>query len=52
MAEKQLGAACPTGIGGQQQSLLDAVVQEWLDEFERIQLMLRFSGRLRALHND
>jgi len=52
MAEKQLGAACPTGIGGEQQSMLDAVVQEWLDEFERIQLMLRLSGRLRTLHND
>lgn len=52
MAEKQLGASCPTGIGGEQQSLLDAVVQEWLDEFERIQLMLRLSGRLRQLHGD
>jgi thiol-disulfide isomerase/thioredoxin len=51
MAEKQLGTACPTGIG-ESQSLLDAVTQDWLDEFERIQLMLRFSGRLRTLHGD
>ena len=27
-------------------------VQEWLDEFERIQLMLRTSGRLRQKHGD
>lgn len=52
MAETQLGATCPTGIGGADQSLLDQVTQEWLNEFERIQLMLRLSGRLRKLHND
>jgi thiol-disulfide isomerase/thioredoxin len=51
MAVTQLGAACPTGIG-QPQSLLDQVTQDWLDEFERIQLMLRLSGRLRKLHAD
>jgi hypothetical protein len=52
MAETQLGAACPTGIGRTDQSLLDQVTQEWLNEFERIQLMLRLSGRLRKLHKD
>lgn len=52
MAATQLGAACPSGIGGADQTLLDAVIQEWLDEFERIQLMLRLSGRLRKIHND
>jgi thiol-disulfide isomerase/thioredoxin len=52
MAETQLGAACPSGIGGADQSLLDQVTREWLNEFERIQLMLRLSGRLRKLHND
>ena len=52
MAEAQLGAACPTGIDGTDQSLLDQVTQEWLNEFERIQLMLRLSGRLRKLHKD
>jgi len=51
MAATQLGPACPTGIG-QPQSLLDSVTQDWLDEFERIQLMLRLSGRLRKLHGD
>lgn len=52
MAATQLGSACPTGIGGVEQSLLDAVTQQWLNEFERIQLMLRLSGRLRQLHGD
>ena len=46
------GAACPTGIGSPEKSLLDNVVQEWLNEFERVQLMLRTSGRLRTLHGD
>ena len=46
------GAACPTGIGSPERSLLDNVVQEWLNEFERVQLILRTSGRLRTLHGD
>ncbi|MCA9025742.1 MAG: thioredoxin family protein [Planctomycetaceae bacterium] len=49
MASSLTGAACSTGI---HDSLTDAVVQEWLDEFERIQWMLRTSGRLRQLHGD
>ena len=47
-----LGAACPTGLVAQDDALLAAVTQEWLDEFERIQWMLRTSGRLRQLHGD
>ena len=52
MAAKQLGPSCPTGIGAPDKSLLENVTQDWLDEFERIQLMLRTSARLRQLHND
>lgn len=52
LAETQLGPSCPTGIGAVNESLLASVTQDWLDEFERIQLMLRLSGRLRTLHND
>ena len=52
MAADQLGAACPSGIAGNDQALLQAVVQDWINEFERIQLILRTSGRLRKLHND
>ena len=46
------GAACPTGLVPQAKSLQDAVVQEWLEQFERVQLMLRLSPRLRQLHGD
>jgi thiol-disulfide isomerase/thioredoxin len=52
MAATQLGAACPTGIGLPDKSLTERVVQDWLDEFERIQLMLRTSARLREIHGD
>ena len=52
MAADQLGAACPTGVLPPERSLLESVTQDWLNEFERIQLMLRTSGRLRNLHGD
>jgi thiol-disulfide isomerase/thioredoxin len=52
MTQDKLGAACPTGIVPPEQTLLESVVEDWLDEFERIQLMLRTSGRLRELHGD
>lgn len=46
------GAACPTGIVLPGQSELDEVVRDWLNEFERVQWILRTSGRLRKLHAD
>lgn len=52
MANDLLGAACPSGITPPGDHLTADVVQEWLDHFERIQLMLRTSGRLRQLHGD
>jgi Thioredoxin len=52
LAIDQLGPSCPTGIAPPHQDLLDAVTQDWLNEFERIQLMLRLSSRLRQLHGD
>lgn len=53
MAQTQLGAACPTGITGKDgDPLLNSVVQDWLDEFERIHWILRLSPRLRSIHND
>jgi thiol-disulfide isomerase/thioredoxin len=51
MASTLLGDACPTGIGSTD-ALLEAVTAEWLTEFERLQLMLRLSPRLRARHGD
>jgi len=31
---------------------LAACLQEWLNEFERVQLLLRLSTRLREMHGD
>ena len=45
------GISCPTGLV-HDGSLTEQVVQDWLDEFERIQWMLRTSARLRQLHGD
>lgn len=45
------GAACSTGLNTDQ-SLTEQVLQDWLEEFERVQWMLRTSSRLRQLHND
>ena len=33
-------------------TLLEQATDEWLNEFERMQLMMRTSGRLRQLHGD
>lgn len=52
MAVDQLGPSCPTGIAPPDQELLKAVTQEWLAEFERVQLMLRLSAYLRRVHGD
>ncbi|HVW38728.1 MAG TPA: hypothetical protein VHB99_15545, partial [Pirellulales bacterium] len=52
LAAEQLGASCPTGLVVPDRPLLEAVTQDWLDEFERVQLLLRTSPRLRKLHGD
>jgi len=31
---------------------LNATLQDWLNEFERVQLLLRLSTRLRQIHGD
>jgi thiol-disulfide isomerase/thioredoxin len=47
------GAACPTGIVTPGDAgLLAGVVQDWLNEFERVQWILRLSSRLRQMHQD
>jgi len=51
MAAEQIGAACPTGLIAGDENGAD-VIADWLREFERIQLMLRLSPRLRKLHAD
>lgn len=52
LATRMLGAACPTGIAPPAADEMAATLQDWLDEFERVQLMLRLSGRLRQKHGD
>lgn len=48
MMHEQCGAAVLPG----KDSLLAQVTQDWLDEFERAQWILRLSARLRKMHND
>jgi thiol-disulfide isomerase/thioredoxin len=48
----QAGASCPTGITIGRDPLLAQVTQDWLNEFERVQWLLRLSPRLRKIHND
>ena len=52
MAVRQLGASCPTGIVGPDKEELVQTLQDWLNEFERVQLMLRLSPRLRQKYGD
>ncbi|HLJ11578.1 MAG TPA: thioredoxin family protein [Planctomycetaceae bacterium] len=52
MAADEFGPACPTGLFPEEHTLLGGVTQDWLNEFERIQLILRTSARLRKLHGD
>ncbi len=52
LAAEQLGPMCPTGIVPPSDDATAAVVSDWLAEFERVQLLLRISPRLRERHND
>lgn len=55
MAQRQLadkGASCPLPGAPVPDDELAATLQDWLDEFERVHLLLRLSGRLRQLHSD
>ena len=52
LALSRLGPNCPTGIIAPDQSELDATLGDWLDEIERVQLMLRLTPRLRQKYQD
>jgi thiol-disulfide isomerase/thioredoxin len=52
LARKQLGASCPIAIAPPDHDELAATLQDWLNEFERVQWMLRLSARLRQRHGD
>ena len=51
-AAAQLGSSCSTGSVPPPADAIAAVVSDWLDQFERAQLIVRLSGRLRQLHGD
>jgi hypothetical protein len=46
------GEVCATGFVKGADPVQRAVVQDWLNEFERVQWILRLSPRLRRLHGD
>jgi thiol-disulfide isomerase/thioredoxin len=46
------GETCATGLVKAGDALQAQVVQDWLDEFERVQWILRLSARLRRKHGD
>jgi ferredoxin len=52
LAARQLGPSCPTGLTAPPADELAATLQDWINELERIQLLLRLSARLREKHKD
>lgn len=52
LAERQLGAACPLPGAPVPPDEIAGTLQDWVDEFERVQLMLRLSGKLRQRYGD
>ena len=52
MAAQQLGANCPLPGAPIPTDELRATMQDWLNEVERMQLLLRLSPRLRQKHGD
>ena len=51
-AAAELGESCSSGAVPQRADAIAAVTADWLDQFERVQLILRLSGRLRQLHGN
>ncbi len=51
-AAAAFGESCPTGLVPPTADALAAVTGDWLREFERAQILLRLSARLRQLHGD
>lgn len=50
MIEQATGEVCGSGVVGADE--LAGVTQDWLDQVERVQWVLRLSSRLRRLHGD
>ena len=52
LVEQFVGEGCATGIVKGNDPVQMQIVQDWLNEFERVQWMLRLSPRLRKIHGD
>ena len=52
IAARQLGPSCPLPGAALDADELKATMQDWVDEFERVHLLLRLSTRLRQKHGD
>ena len=52
LAGQLVGEACATGLVKADDPVQAQVIQDWLNEFERVQWMLRLSPRLRKVHGD
>ena len=52
IALRKLGPLCPTGIVPPDKEELAATLADWLNEVERVQLMLRLTPRLRQKYQD
>jgi len=52
IAFRKLGPVCSTGLVPPEKEELDATLADWLNEVERVQLMLRLTPRLREKHQD
>jgi len=52
VAARQLGPSCPLPGAPVDADEMAAAMQDWVDEFERVHLLLRLSSRLRQKHGD
>jgi len=52
MAQQQLGASCPLPGAPVPAEQTTATCQDWVEQFERVHLLLRLSTRLRQVHGD
>ena len=52
VAQRNPGPSCPLPGAPVDADEMAATLQDWLNEFERVHLLLRLSGRLRKIHGD
>lgn len=52
LAARKIGPACPLAIAPPAPEEMAETLQDWLNEIERVQLMLRLSPRLRERYGD